>query len=94
MEGDRLGQLAARDGAVDQPGRGLPTCRDLGDGLGARLGHLRLVVGSELDQAVGVVEHERLAVPARVDEAVLVGEVGDVEVDDPGRHAQVAGVGA
>ena len=68
-------------------GRGLPAGRDLRDGLGARPRHLLLVVVPELDQAVGVVEHERLAVPARVDEPVLVGEVGDVEVDDPGRHA-------
>ena len=70
-----------------------PTCRDLGDGLGARLRHLRLVVRSELDEGVRVMEHERLAVPARVDDTVLVGEVGDVEVDDPGRRAEVAGVG-
>jgi hypothetical protein len=92
VERHRLRELTTRDRPVDQPGRRGAPGGDLRDGLAALALHRFLVIGSQLDQAVGIVEHQRLAVPARVDEAVVVREVGDVEVDDPGRNTEVAGI--
>ena len=93
VEGDRLDRVSTSDRAVDEPLRGRTTGGGLLDRLGTCLRHLLLVVVAQLDEPVGVVHDVGYAVPPLVDEPVLVGEVRDVEVDDPRRPRHVAGVG-
>ena len=78
---------------VDQPLRRRSASGSLRDGLGASPRHRLLVVVTQLDQAVGVVHDVGYAVPPLVDDAVLVAEVRDVEVDDPRRPGHVTRIG-
>ena len=92
VERDRLRQMAAGDGAVDQPLRR----RVDADGSGRRsppsprrrLG--LVVVALDDQQPVGVEADQRRAVATYVEVPVLIGRLPDHDVDEPGRGGQVA----
>ncbi len=91
VEVDGLGDVATGDRAVHQPLAGHPALPHLVDRRLQRRGDVLL---REDDQLVGVVEDDRRAVPAYVEVRVTVGQVGDVQVDDPvGSGAGRAGPG-